>query len=348
MSKFFFKIKTQYENLGDALINRQLLKLMKDSGEVYIDASHVPDGFLDKINIKEETGCYLLMSFLFYFKLLYLALIKREIVYLFLNPGGYGGEISNSSYFKKNISYLISRFFSICGVRICHIGISYSDLGIRHAKILSKVTKNLYFHAVRDQISWDCAKNNGVFVNQILPDLALNLKTDFEYKERPQDYFISIRDSKESDYFDNVLCFINEVNRTQEIITTGFQVEFDKEVNNSLIQNSDVNDKSTLSLTSSLDENVAFYSTCKYVLSNRLHVLLLALSAGAIPIAVINRKENAKIVGIFESLDLSHCLIDSSEVSLQKIKSMSIDTEKLKLKFKESSQLLQQFFESLD
>ena len=62
MSKFFFKIKTQYENLGDALINRELLKVIKGSGEVYIDASHVPDGFLDKINIKEETGCYLLMS----------------------------------------------------------------------------------------------------------------------------------------------------------------------------------------------------------------------------------------------------------------------------------------------
>lgn len=347
MSIFFFKIKTQYENLGDALINRELIELMSESGELLINANKVPRNFLTQLKV-DSKRISLLSSLSFYFKMLSKAIFSSAPVYLFLNPGGYGGEISAVSFVKKYLMYCFLSFLSLCNVRICHIGISYTSLGNRHAAILSRVTKRLFFNAVRDKISWDYAQQSKLTVSKILPDLALNLPTDFSGHNRGTDYFFSFRNSKEPNFLTRVGEFINETVTEKSVSLVGYQVAFDKKTNESLVNGSNIENKQVISLTLSLDDNVAFYSTCKYVLSNRLHVLLLALSAGAIPVAVINKKENAKIVGIFDSLGLSHCLIESSELSFEKVNAISINAKQIENKFSESSQQLKQFFKELN
>ena len=47
------------------------------------------------------------------------------------------------------------------------------------------------------------------------------------------------------------------------------------------------------------------------VVTNRLHVLLLAAQCAALPIALIKQNDNKKIIGIFGDNDLSQLLIDS-------------------------------------
>lgn len=46
------------------------------------------------------------------------------------------------------------------------------------------------------------------------------------------------------------------------------------------------------------------YKDCKTIISNRLHALMLGMSSGAVPIALVDRKHDVKIIGLFESIGL--------------------------------------------
>jgi polysaccharide pyruvyl transferase WcaK-like protein len=59
-----------------------------------------------------------------------------------------------------------------------------------------------------------------------------------------------------------------------------------------------------------LDTMQRIYGGALMVFSNRLHVLMLAMAFGSIPIAVIDKTNHNKITGIFNDADLSALLID--------------------------------------
>src|SRR5688572_9526835 len=51
MKKFFFSPRTNYENAGDALINRELLRILRGYGEIHASRSGAPQRFLDEIRL---------------------------------------------------------------------------------------------------------------------------------------------------------------------------------------------------------------------------------------------------------------------------------------------------------
>ncbi|VEB69383.1 polysaccharide pyruvyl transferase [Raoultella ornithinolytica] len=46
---FLYRPQTQYENLGDALISKNLLDILSTQGNVYIDDRGVPSNYIDII-----------------------------------------------------------------------------------------------------------------------------------------------------------------------------------------------------------------------------------------------------------------------------------------------------------
>ena len=65
------------------------------------------------------------------------------------------------------------------------------------------------------------------------------------------------------------------------------------------------------------------YGQYDIVYSNRLHVLLLAMSAGAYAVPVLSAGQSQKIRGVFEDLGLSARIVEAGRVLVQTDTSLS-------------------------
>lgn len=68
-------------------------------------------------------------------------------------------------------------------------------------------------------------------------------------------------------------------------------------------------------MTSSIQENREAYGEARMVISNRLHVLLLTMSSGGLPIALLEHEEHSKIAGLYEDIGLKDLVMNSKELS---------------------------------
>jgi polysaccharide pyruvyl transferase WcaK-like protein len=347
-AKFYFKVKTQYENLGDALINRELISEISKKGELTLDLTGTPSKFKENI-LPDSKSVIISKSILsFYFKMIKEAIFSKENVYYFLNPGGYGGEVSKKTLVKMNVNYLVMRLLTLIGIKICRVGVSYTQLGRRHSSVIQKMADIFHYHSVRDAISEAYCNEIGIRIGNVIPDMAFNLSVEEGEKEKSIDYLISFRrfsDNKIADVFESKLkrSFIN---KEELCVRLAFQVQFDQDYQEHLA-NVIGSKLKILNMSNSLNGNVFTYSGVKYVVSNRLHVLLLALSAGAIPVAVIDRAENKKIVGVFENSGLDCLIFDACNFSLDKISKIKIDIFQCRKIFNDKAVEIDSFFSGL-
>jgi len=172
----FFSPKTQFENVGDILINRELVKLSSNHSIVYIDPSRSPESFVAQLNTDSNVKIY--RSKFGYCSFLFFMIFKKltgHDCYYFLSPGGYFGEISKKQAISKFIGSSLLKFLTIFGVRVCLVGVSYERLGINNIKLLSKRSRMYWKHFVRDNKSYDYGSQAGMEIDKVIPDYAFNL-----------------------------------------------------------------------------------------------------------------------------------------------------------------------------
>lgn len=317
---FFFSINTQFENLGDALINRELIKESSRHGRVYVDISRCPSEFVHTLNISNFENVILVHGF---FSLL-LRIVKLRVigepVFYFLNPGGLGQKLT----FRQRISALIYNLillgFNILGVKVCHVGISFSELNpvdLIFAKVRSKLCFRVY---PRDKLSFDYMKSNGFNVHGVYPDLSfyiegcsrncngnsivVSFRFDSEYLS---DYekvvnFLEVQFLKYSGYR---VVFLSQVQRDDEKMKRLYEY-FLSYSGMSSIYVPHGND---------LDSVFSLYSKSDVVFSNRLHVLLMAGLSGCYPIACLTEGSGSKIRGLFSDLNMSSLVCNIDDVS---------------------------------
>ena len=63
----FFSPKTQFENVGDALINRELIRLASDNSSVVLDVSRCPLDFVEDLSVNFDNVDLRSDSFLQFF-----------------------------------------------------------------------------------------------------------------------------------------------------------------------------------------------------------------------------------------------------------------------------------------
>ena len=322
---FYFDIKTQFENLGDALINSCLMGVSDPYGSLHVCTSSVPSYFIDAIEFPEKTRIY--SSKIFFY--MHMLSDRRKCKYLLLNPGGEGGELSKVSYVKKNIGLFKLFILKLFGIRLARVGVSYSNLGARYRKYLRRYSRLISLHVVRDSISVEELNVTGIRAVSIAPDLAFYREYNAE-RVAARCVGYSFRPYKEVDAdvlakkLDSVL---------PEYSRSGFvQVTSDQEYMK-YIENASIFASSTELLTS-IEGALQSYSKCEFVISNRLHVLLLAGIAGAIPIAVVSGKENQKIIGVYEGMGLSRLLIPVESLSGNSIAEAAVKVSEITQAFK--------------
>lgn len=317
----FLSIKTQFDNLGDALINREMARASGERVRTYIDLSRCPDSFARMMGVDSIPGVTLLRE-RGYVRLLWRVLLERSrgnSCYFMLNPGGLGPKKNSKQRFSALMYNGLLSIFAKLGVNVCQVGVSFDKMQKTDLKLTRYRASLMHSFVVRDPVSYDYLKSENVKVVGVVPDLSFNLYTNRKIRldERSIVAFSFRFDSsglgdvarvashlKEIAYLIGdkyEFLFISQVRRDSEPL-----LRLKQEMANELPRFK----MDFVECVESIDEAIAIYSQVKFIFSNRLHALLLAAYSGAVPYALIDPNKNRKIVSLFESIGLEQQLLD--------------------------------------
>jgi polysaccharide pyruvyl transferase WcaK-like protein len=309
----FMSVKTQFDNLGDVLINRELALALANRAETYIDFSRCPSSFRAAMNVEAHPNIRSLVR-LGSVRLLYTVISKRlsgRPCFYFLNPGGLGGkELTAKQSLTASAYNIVLLALKRIGVKNCIVGVSYDRLMKRNRWVTAVRHAAMHVVAVRDNLSVANLKRDGVRVDQVVPDLSfLSFSGKHIAPNRSAIAFSFRFDKSDADAIESFvlqtaekhqarrLKFVAQVARdakpmhaiAERVAATGLVVE-------------SVDGWASFDIT-----NDAYHDTA-VVYSNRLHALLMAAYVGATPIAVVAPHANEKIVGLFSDLGLSRLI----------------------------------------
>ncbi len=318
----FCSAKTQYENLGDLLINKTLFKKLRNFGEIVVNNKGVSEKFSADLCLQaaEKSSNYSL-----HFRLLILARClrsllqdRREIHYV-MQPG----HVNGSSY--RTVRLQLSEFFYLCILRVCGVSISrfgasvgpFSGIGNSIEQWKSKLVS---FYSVRETISKQYAEGIGVRGVHLFPDLAWLIEAKPSVILKDGYAVVSFRSFTHElagghTYEAQLHKILDEIVRVvcqdcSKQLVIAYQVTKDFDFCRSL-QDRYSSQYNLVFIEDSIDLGTAedLYSQASMVFSNRLHVLLLGMLHGALPFAVVD-KNHHKIIGILSDAGLSESIIN--------------------------------------
>lgn len=323
-SLIFYKTTADYDNTGEVLIYRTLLEYLRTLGNVVVDDVRSQSLFIERIGIQpsEKLSSFGKKSFLTF--LLFCAIknffLRKKVI--FATGVGDHSVRGVKGGVKNFIAGFFILFLRLCGVKVLRIGMS-----IKFEGFLSKLSERFlslwvsnYF--VRDSISAKNCVNAGVKKVKIAPDLswgyqvknvnapnksnifvfsfrtyAASKKNQAEYKQKLKTSIVELI---------NHIC-INPDNKVLLTHQCNADLAFMAEIKELFADNTNVILVPDLI---TLDNAMNFYGKAKVVVSNRLHVLLLAYKYGALSVCLTDLRNHKKIVGIFEDAGLSDLLVD--------------------------------------
>lgn len=316
----FFSLKTQFENVGDALINRELVKLASLHSEVYIDLSRCPEGFRATLALDQVPNVNVVQGFGTLLVQMFKNRVSGATCYYFLSPGGYFGDMSVKQIPSRYVNYMILLLMALIGTKICHIGVSYERLGDRFARFLKRRAGLFHKHILRDERSRAYIQERGIHVDAVLPDLALNLfDTAPPQKTEIKNVAFSFRGDQFSDQYQQIKAcaqgVVENLPKGTRFVAIA-QVERDIPTVERLAKELEAENNITVPLIVSFDnieQCTAHYAKMDMIVSNRLHALLLGSQACGHLLGCIGGGNNEKIVGLFAALGISSQLIDAEQ-----------------------------------
>lgn len=323
VTRSFVRLRTQFDNIGDALINGELLRRLASESEVYVDASGCPSVFVDDVlevvghgrrdvHVFRRAGTFRL------FTALIRSRARRHRCCYFLLPGGITGEKSPFAAWRALAFVQLLRLLKALGITTCQLGVSYSRLGSRYARVLARRAEAIERHYVRDRATLDYARAHGIRVDGVAPDLAFGLRPVARITGPHRSCLaFSFR-------FDNGRCglakrvfdlFQRAVAASGPTVSYRIvsQVRRDDEPLERLyarIRERYPELDVDFVRATTIDEGLRAYADVATIFSNRLHALLMAAAMGAAPVAVVDPVPDAKIVGLLSDLGLGHCIAD--------------------------------------
>ncbi|WP_371194968.1 polysaccharide pyruvyl transferase family protein [Glaciecola sp. SC05] len=330
----FFETFTQFENSGDELINLALINLIRPHGQVILNDRNSPDWYLHRLKAEND----ILYSKKYGASGFYFGILKHQIAnrlkksdtntFLLLPPGHFSRKGKRVAA-KTLELYLKLQLLNWFGVKIVRLGFSigpFDNANVLAEKFGSKAFK---FYGVRDTVTLDYAKKIGIDNCDYFPDMAwaLNVAEYPRKKVNENKIVVCFRSNSYGTVHDQsyltplILCLeallLESEFKDCELVFC-HQVEFDKEPSRLLHEHFAGKHVTTL-----LDNRLGIadahelYSEAAMVISNRLHVLILAALAGTLPLALIKPSHNGKITSIFNDNGLAECIVDSEKSTLE-------------------------------
>lgn len=317
-NKIFFTANTQFENMGDGIIGRELLKLMRERGNLLVDNRRAPVWY-DKVlnldpseSLRESSGGFkrriVISSIQSWF--------AKSNVYLALTPG----HLYGSGPVTREIVYVAFMFFlKVIGVKVVRYGCSLGPFRGFSEWVEKYKAYCFSAYTARDSITINYVQSLGINKVTYFPDLAFGLDYQGGVSERKYPIGMSFRTGtiSESDQFyleklEAHLLTSKFISSVRHSILFCSQVGRDHAYLQALKEKSNSDGDLVLyeGSNESINEIFACYDQVNIVLSNRLHVLICAASRGSIPVAVVDGSEHKKIVGVYQSVGLGDLVFD--------------------------------------
>jgi len=319
-------MNTAYGNHGDLLINKSLLDLLSERGNICLNTNNIPMAFLNGLQLNESKVSKTTSLFRDLPKEWMQNLFRSKADKINLSivtiPGHFfGSELDKA--LKVFISGLVLHLFKLLGIKILKFGGCVGPFSKSVAMAEKFRAKAFDYYSVRDTISIKYFEKYG-FTPEYFPDLAfLTSFQNLNSIPQPTKYFVlSFRHSTNAmmhnaNYLDKLYQKLDSIvhdtaKLTDATVVISYQVLNDRAT---CIKLKDRYESKGLEVTFidkllELQEAYDLYASAEIVLSNRLHVLLLALQGDTLPAAIINKSEHHKITGIYSDENLQDLILD--------------------------------------
>ncbi len=311
-NKILYIVATQYDNLGDFLINKCLIDEIGKYGDVYLDLKNVPQDFgnhlLDGKNLFPLSK---ISSISVKGKGLGLIPFTKSLgfTHVFKSPGPFGGAHTLNDKLRAVVFYSIFYLFKKKGAKSYLIGndlIISSHFDQKIFKASSKVLSGMFVRSKKNLEEFEDLNIPAAYS----PDMCFLFEPRVLKKVNERKKIgISFRDLDDKLLDEKIRESINiiiEYYKFKNVSIEFFcQVDRDKSYTHSLYvpykQMANISFRNEI--LSWEDRN--YYNDFKVVASNRLHVLLLAQKFLAIPAGIVNdHKKTHKIKAVFDSIGL--------------------------------------------
>ena len=348
MKKILYIVATQYDNMGDLLINKCFVDELASYGEVYLDTKKVPAAFkavlLEKDNVHELSSISSVS--LKGFGLFRIPFTKNQkFDCLFKSPGPFGGSHTVDQKVRAWLFYLIFLFYKGKGTKSYLMGndfILQTPFDNKIIKRYSKVLNGLY---LRSQTNVSRVSNLGVKNVAYSPDFCFMLNTQIEAaKTRVGVSFRDMGDTDNQCIFKAVGSYVQYFRSKGYAVDFFYQVERDRDFNLSLY--SSVSGPNVFFKEGVLRwEERDFYADKLFLLSNRLHVLLLGQMYLGIPLAfILGHAKTQKIHDIFHTVGLHDLLFN--ELNVSQLEEFYVSQQDLQQRIKDVNYKQKQVFKS--
>lgn len=364
-NKIYLLPAVQYNNTGDVLINKILIEELRLYGDVVVDDKGSPDWFFDELGVLEKE------RFSHYSKGNFFEGIKQSMDenknikhYFVIHPGhtsrkGWRKSIFSDHGFLRTLDYCKLRRK---GLEILRFGFSIGPFDIYNKIAEAFYTRVFSYYGVRDSKSFDLAKKSFFHRPQLMPDLAWRYTFNKDKVEGEDYIVISFRSAGfgKNQVLKNLIPIISELKTVLSSlkgnykIKVVYQVLYDKadaeEIYKAL---KDINlPVEFIDEKLSLDAASELYKNAKFLISNRLHVVLLGMVQGIPSFPLVREDHNQKIINIFRDNNLDDYLLligDGSKNTekIERILSNETESERLDDLIKKNSQNIESIFRNV-
>ncbi len=351
----FFSLRTQFENLGDCIINELSLREFAKHARVSILESRAPEWLLQRMQTVSDISLSSSQS-AWYFELVK-SLFARRAGFLF-KPGHYYQSDNWRALIRSAALLLFCKTFTACGGKIFRAGVSLGQLGSSQEWIQARIARLHTVYGVRDEFSLDYARRLGNKSPVYTPDLAFLLPTSELSGSEASRHLVTIsfrsqHDTDESHFLDRICAMLQTVSRSNDLqLKVMQQVAYDAEISGELSRRLECDTEIFVQSEESVQHIFSTYRSSMLVVGNRLHSLLFGWLSGAIPIPIIDRVKNGKIIELFDKVGLGELIVYSDEVEQFEVRVRAVLKEKEQWRAKlrqihvEQQELLQRTIES--
>jgi polysaccharide pyruvyl transferase WcaK-like protein len=329
----YFSLQTQFENLGDCIINEMVIRELAKHAHVKVIQSRAPTWLLNRL--AAVPGVETFSSKPRWFSDLFRRLALRKPVWFAFKPGHYlnSSRLRSLAYSTALIAFCGA--FRLQGGQVIRCGVSldrFSPLQSRLQSMLGRLHTN---YGVRDQASLDYARSLGVTTASYTPDMAFLLEAHMG--SGPSSVSLSTNGSQQplqaqarrnlslsfrkqgamqgAAQLNELTVAIQNASHEQQLKPVVVeQVTFDRELANLLADKlgcSVIRFEQSETSVRSIFQN---YAASRVVVSNRLHSLLFGWTEGAIPIPVVENTPHSKIVELFKYLGIEELILYANDV----------------------------------
>jgi len=307
----FFSLAAQYENMGDETINALLVREISQRSELIALRHGVPEWYVDNILATPEldkSRIRFVDSPTRFIRDIGIAVISQQQSVFFTSCGDVTPQ--GETWLRDGMLVALQHLPSL---RMATAGMSMSRLSQSREMLLRTAVRRGGKLTVRDARTQSMLMSAGISTS-LLPDLAFLLPT---VSSTPKDLLVlSFRQAaavKTESLLDSLTQFVRVASDWGLSTLVTWQVEHDAPYCRYLAERLNVRAEGIEPRERfRFDRMCGIYDRASLVLSNRLHVLLVAASRGALPFPLIHESE-VKVRAVFEGMGLEGNILQPSD-----------------------------------